>query len=440
MTFGKIKFAIVSRNFFRVSRKYGANALAAARRLLYDIAMRSIGKGWSWLALLHTLNATAHIDPVKRDLIQLGYDQPLEGVSPLGAYAFYYHNDPEFLRTNLTWRLALAPVYLDTELGFNHLLGPNTDFAIGAAGGGFADSYSEVDGGKYIEAQSFDGNDGELSASVYHLFNPGDLIPLNYVLRGTAHYSAYERNDTTAGDFQVPKNGMTYSVRTGLRWGGIEPTLFPDLAMEISIWYEGYFRANPGSYGFNNDRQVEPSSHQFWGTAALSYTLPDSKQNFYARLVGGTTIDADRLSAYRLGGFLPLVAEYPLSLPGYYFQEFSAKQFVLLNASYLLPIAPNQRWNLDFNAATAVIDYLPGTGQSGNSVSGVGGGILYRAPSDKFRFIASYGYGFNAIRDGERGASSITFLLQIDLDKPHGDGFSSTQPTQWRGWNWLMGR
>jgi hypothetical protein len=233
---------------------------------------------------------------------------------------------------------------------------------------------------------------------------------------------------------------MTYSVRTGLRWGGTEPTLFPALAMEMSIWYEGYFRTEPGSYGFNNDREIEPSSHQFWSAAALSYTLPDSKQNFYVRLVGGTTVDADRLSAYRLGGFLPLIAEYPLTLPGYYYQEFSAKQFVLLNASYLLPIAPNQRWNLDFNAATAVIDYLPGTGQSGNSISGVGGGILYRAPSDKFRFIASYGYGFNAIRDGERGASSITFLLQIDLDKPHGGSFSSTQPSQWRGWNWLLGR
>jgi hypothetical protein len=441
MTFGEIKFAIVSRNFFCVSRKYVARTrLPPPRDCFMKSAMPRIGIGWCWLALVLPLAVSAQIDPVKRDLIQFGYDQPLEGVSPLGAYAFYYHNDPGFLRTNLTLRLAVAPVYLDSELGFNHLLGPNTDFAIGAAGGGFADSYSEVNSGKYIEAQSFDGNDGEVSASVYHLFNPGDLIPLNYVLRGTAHYSAYERNDTTASNFELPKDGMTYNVRTGLRWGGIEPTLFPALAMEISIWYEGYFRTAPGSYGFNNDREIEPSSHQFWSAAALSYTFPDSKQNFYARLVGGTTVDADRLSAYRLGGFLPLIAEYPLTLPGYYYQEFSAKQFVLLNASYLLPIAPNQRWNLDFNAATAVIDYLPGTGQSGNSISGVGGGILYRAPSDKFRFIASYGYGFNAIRDGDRGASSISFLLQIDLDKPHGDSFRSAQPSEWRGWNWLLGR
>src|SRR6185437_6979418 len=250
-------------------------------------------------------------------------------------------------------------------------------FAIGASGGGFADDYNEIDAGKYDKTQSFNGNCGELSASVYHLFNPDDMIPLNLVLRGSAHYSAYNKNDTTAADFQVPENGGTFDVRTGLRWGGIEPTLMPPLAMEISVWYEGMFRSNPGHYGFNDDRQVEPSSHIFWGSAALAYTLPASKQNFFARLVGGTSVAADRLSAFRLGGFLPLVAEYPLSLPGYYYQEFSARQFVLLNAAYLLPIAPDQRWNLNFTAATAVIDYLPGTSQSGNSVSGVGGGILY---------------------------------------------------------------
>ncbi len=423
-----------------MSRKYDAKTLAAAAQLLYEIFMRRLGKGWCWLVLLLPLAAAAQIDPVKRDLIQFGYNQPLEGQSPLAAYAFYYHNDPEFLRTNQTLRLALAPVYLDSELGFNHALGANTDFAVGLAGGGFADSYNEVDAGNFIKAESFNGDGGEISTSIYHLINPGDLIPLNFLLRGTAHYSAYERNDTTAKNFQVPNNDTSYSVRTGLRWGGIEPTLFPALAMEVSIWYEGYFRANPCTYGFDHDRAVEPSAHQFWSAAALSYTLPDSQQNFFAQLVGGTTVNADRLSAYRIGGFLPLVAEYPLTLPGYYFHEFSARQFVLLDTSYLLPIAPNQRWNLNFNAATAVIDYLPGTGQAGSSDSGAGAGILYRAPSDQFRWMVSYEYGFNAIRDGERGASSITFLLQIDLEKPHGRRFNPSQPDRWRGWNWLVGR
>lgn len=392
-----------------------------------------------WLIPLLPVLASAQIDPVKRDLLQFGYNQPMEGQGPLAAYAFYYHNQPDFLRTNLTLRVALAPVYLDSELGFVHGLGPQTDFAIGLAGGGFADGYDEIDAGQYEKSESFDGNGGELSMSVYHLFNPDQMIPLNFVLRGTAHYSNYNRDDRTAPDFQLPENTPIFSVRTGLRWGGIEPTLFPALAMELAAWYEGDFRVRSGRYGFDGDRDVEPSAHRFWSSAALSYTLPESKQNFYVRLIAGTSVDADRLGAFRLGGFLPLIAEYPLSLPGYYYQEFSARQFVLLNASYLLPIAPDQRWNLVFTGATAVMDYVPGTGQSGNLVNGVGGGILYRAPSDRFRIIVNYGYGFNAIRDGGRGASSVGLLLQWDLDRTPGHGFKGTNPNRWRGWQWLMG-
>jgi hypothetical protein len=402
--------------------------------------MNGFARGLHWLVLCLPVVASAQIDPVPRDLLQFGYNQPLEGRAPLAAYAFYYHNQPDFLRTNLTLRLALAPTYLDSEFGFVHGLGPNTDFGLGIAGGGFADSYNEIRGGKFIEEESFDGHGAELSGNVYHLFNPADEIPLNLVLRGAAHYSFYEPNDSTASNFSVPGDGADFSVRTGLRYGGIEPTLFPALAMELALWYEGQFRTDAGNYGFNGDRELESNTHLFWASTALSYTLPESKQNFFARLVAGTSVNADRLSAYRLGGFLPLVAEYPLSLPGYYFQEFSARQFVLINASYLLPIAPNQRWNLEFNAATAAIDYLSGTEQPDNWVSGVGAGILYRSPSDRYKFIVAYGYGFDAIRSSGRGANNIGFLLQIDLGKARGGGFNPTQPGRWRGWNWVMGR
>ena len=121
-------------------------------------------------------------------------------------------------------------------------------------GGGFADSYNEIRGGTYYPSESFDGNGGEISASIYHLFNPGDEIPLNFILRGTAHYSIYDRNDDTAANFQLPDDHGEFSVRTGLRWGGIEPTLFPALAMELSVWYEGQFRTDSGAYGFGGDR------------------------------------------------------------------------------------------------------------------------------------------------------------------------------------------
>ena len=170
--------------------------------------MSRFARGLCWLALFLPLTASAQIDPVKRDLIQFGYNQAMEGHAPFAGYAFYYHNQPDFLRTNLTLRLALAPVYLDSELGFVHGLGPNTDFALGMAGGGFADGYNEIRGGKFFQAESFTGHSGEISASVYHLFNPADEIPLNLVVRGTAHYSMFERNDNTAAAFQLDRKSV----------------------------------------------------------------------------------------------------------------------------------------------------------------------------------------------------------------------------------------
>jgi hypothetical protein len=396
--------------------------------------MKKIGRVLFWLILLAPILASAQIDPVKRDLIQFGYNQAFEGHQPLAAYAFYYHNQPDFLRTNLTLRLAIAPVYLDSELGFVGALGPNTDLGIGLAGGGFSDSYNEIRGGEFLPGESFDGNGAEISASLYHLFNPGDEIPLNFLLRGTAHYSFFDRDDDTASAFQLPNDHGDFSVRTGLRFGGVEPTLFPALAMELSVWYEGHVRNDSGAYGFDRDRELKEQSHLFWMEAALAYTFTNSGQSFYVRLTTGTSVDADRFSAYRLGGFLPLIAEYPLSLPGYFYQEISARQFALLNVNYLLPLDKKKRWNLDVNAASAFVDYLPGEGQPGNWLNGVGGGILYHSRSDRWKVMLDYGYGIDAIRSHGRGANSIGILLQFDLGHLRSKKFNSPQPSLWRGW------
>jgi hypothetical protein len=396
--------------------------------------MKRTGCFLAWLVMFAPFFASAQIDPVRRDLVQFGYNQSFEGRVPLSAYAFYYHNQPDFLRTNLTLRLAVAPVYLDSELGFVGALGPKTDLGIGLAGGGFGDDYNEIRGGKFLPAESFEGDGAEISASLYHLFNPGDEIPLNYVLRGTAHYTFFSRNGDTAVTFQPPADHGDFSIRTGLRWGGVEPTLFPPLALELSVWYEGHLRTDTAPYGFGGDRSFEEQSHLFWAEAALAYTLPKSQQSFYARLTAGTSVDADRFSAYRLGGFLPLIAEFPLSLPGYYFQEISARQFVLLNLNYLLPLNSKKSWNIDVNAASALVDYLPGVSQPGNWLNGVGGGILYHAPSDRWKIMVDYAYGVDAIRTHGRGANSVSLLVQFDLGHLRSKSFSSPQPSLWRGW------
>ncbi len=107
---------------------------------------------WSWFLLLVYLGASAttraQIDPEKRRLFQLGYNQPLQGRGPLSGYAFYYFNQPGFIQTNLTLRLAIAPVYVDSELGIREALSPHTDLAVGLAGGGLPKSGVESTGVK----------------------------------------------------------------------------------------------------------------------------------------------------------------------------------------------------------------------------------------------------------------------------------------------------
>jgi hypothetical protein len=365
-----------------------------------------------------TGSAYGQIDPDHRQLVQLGYNQTLVGQSPISGYAFYYYNDPGFLRTNITLRLAVAPVYVDSELGFRNALGENTDLGIGAAGGGYANSYFEMRRGHYLREESFTGHGAEVSGSVYHLFNPGMLIPLSGVFRVSPRYSVYERDDTTASRFVLPDDRAGLNTRAGLRYGGSEPVLTPELGLEVSVWYENQLRQNPETYGYN-DRDVKEVSHLFWARTMFVYTFPESKQSIGLSLTAGSSMDADRFSAYRLGGDLPLSSEFPLILPGYYYQEISARQFVNLVGQYSLPITPSKRWSLTTIGAVADVDYLPGLEQPGCVHSGVGLGLNYKSPSGAFNFLAGYGYGFQAIRSNGRGGHSIGIFCQIDLEAYH---------------------
>jgi hypothetical protein len=375
-------------------------------------------------------------------LIQFGYNASFEGHAPLAAYAFYYRNKPHFYRTNLTLRLAVAPTYIDSELGIRQAVADDTDLGIGLAGGGFADSYDEIRSGVFLPKESFVGHGAETSLSVYHCFNPSSIIPLNGVIRGSVHYSWFNRDSDTDDTFVLPDDRATVALRTGLRWGGKEPTLFPSLAMELSIWYEGQFRSGSGMYGIPGaggalDRRVQPWSHLLWGQALLAYTFTNSGQGFFVSLIGGTSADADRFSAYRMGALLPLVSEFPLSLPGYYHQELSAKRFVLLGGNYIVPLDHNDHWNINFAAATAGVDYVPGFQQPGHWHSGVGAGILYK--SRLLKVMVGYGYGIDAMRRGGRGAHSIGILMQLDWEHTRGMLFGPDQPNRWRGFQRVLG-
>jgi hypothetical protein len=368
------------------------------------------------LLFLGPLALFAQIDPIHRNLIELGYDQPITGQGPQGLYAYYYYNNPEYIRTNLTLRLAVAPAYMYGELGFKQLISPYTDVGIGFYGGAFGDNYYEVRQGRFYKSESFDGFGGGAALSVYQLLDPGLPIPLSLVGRGGFRSSVFAGNRDTDDNFTVPENLTTGFFRTGLRFGGKEPVLYPDLGLEISGWYERQWRYGIAPYGFNGDEQLNAASSLYWAYAGLNYSWTNIGHQVSFAVTAGGSSDADRFSAWRLGGVLPLVSEFPLVLPGYYYEELSATRFVHFYGRYLLPLERSHRLQFMLEAAAARISYLPGFEQREAWQTGAGVGLSYTPRSKICRVVLRYGYGFNAIRNGKEGAQSVGLLFQYDFE------------------------
>jgi len=366
------------------------------------------------------LPAQAQIDPAPRKILHAGVDVPMKDQGPFGAYLFYYWNMPDLPATNQTLRLVIAPMYVDSELGFKNLLGDNTDFAVGAFGGMFANSYQEVDAGNWKKDESFNGNGGGVSASIYHRFNPDQKIPLTGVLRARMNYWSFSEGADTGDNnanlnFELPQNQPTMTYRAGLRWGGKEPYLAPTLGMELSGWYELEQRTDSGSYGYNNDRRMESVAQRIFGRAQINYTTLESKNYIVAALQAGGTFNSDRYSCYRLGGALPYTKEFPLQIPGYFYQEISAQDYGMAYGAYTIPLGPEDRWSLIGVGAAAVVKYQEGTGQPGSLNSGIGAGIEYSAESRRWKVITLFGYGFQAVRGDDRGGYSVGMAFQYNF-------------------------
>ena len=373
---------------------------------------------WIVAALALAPAANAQLDPVRRDLVEAGYGRPLEGHMPLTMYGYYYLNRPQFRDPDIVLQTEITPVYANGELGIRKFFGPDTDLGIRIDGGGFAYGYNEFQYGRWSRDESFLGHGGGVTLGAYHLFNSGATIPLNGVLQAGLGESIYQRYRDTTGDFVLPHHQSVGHVRAGLRFGGIEPVLRPDLAAELSAWYEGQFRFRPGAYGLDGDRRVESNVHLFWGRALLTYTFPDSGQKVSIGLNAGSSVNSDRLSAYRIGGMFTLASEFPLVLPGYDEGELSARGFVLGSASYTVPLDAARRWRLSTGGSTARIAFTAGVPQARRMNSGLDLGLAYHnQDAGSWTAVLVYGHAFDAMRNDHRGSDSVTLTVEFDLNK-----------------------
>ncbi len=367
------------------------------------------------LTLLAATRASAQIDPEKRRLIQFGHDKAFSGPEPPASYIFYYINQPHFVRKDLTLRLAIAPVYLDSELGVSGDPEKGDGVTFGLAGGGWADSYYEVRQGSYHREESFTGDGGTISMSYFKNLTPQLKIPVNVVARAAAHIMFYERRSETLAGFELPDDHGEYSARLGLRIGGVPPELIPKQEAELSFWYAPYVRDHAGTYGIDGDRRLNRTTELYWTRLRFAYTL-QSRSRFDVSAEGGGTRDADRFSAFRLGGMLPFASEFPLGLPGYYNGELSAREYALFTGRWSQGLDEAKLFRWSVFAAAADVLYLPGFEQPGPWNSGVGTGITFHSPNEIFLVRVDFGHGFNAIRSGGRGANSAALLMQFDLE------------------------
>jgi hypothetical protein len=145
------------------------------------------------------------------------------------------------------------------------------------------------------------------------------------------------------------------------------------------------------------------------------WTSPQHRHDIEVSLTLGTGIDVDRIAAYRLGGMLPFASEFPLSIPGYYYQELSAEDFALLSGRYSYAVTSDGSWRLALFGGTANVSEIDGLEYPGQSHSGIGGGITWRSRRRDWLVSVFYGYGFDAVRRDDEGAQMVGIVLQYDF-------------------------
>ncbi|MBI4011832.1 MAG: hypothetical protein HY359_05960 [Candidatus Rokubacteria bacterium] len=322
-------------------------------------------------------------------------------------------NRPHFLEEDLYLRIVFAPTYLTGDLVRDRWPAPGHALGIGLGGGFFPYNVDEFRLGDHKDRESFWGHGGEATFSYYRRLKIADVVPVEGQLRFRPQYVVYERTGTTGRSFRLPVDTAIYTGRVGVRVGGEPPELLPELAIELSLWYETSYRQDGESYGFpDNPVATERHVQQAWGRLGGVYSVTKT-QTARLFLTAGTSWSADRLSSYRLGSALPFRREFPLVLHGYYVDEVFARRFWLLNASYRFPAWPGtERVKLQLSFDYARLDYLPGHVLPRRALRGVGVDVT-AALTDRLTLILGYGYGLDAPRGAAFGGHEVNALLEF---------------------------
>ena len=347
------------------------------------------------------------MDAETRTYLQAGIENPARGNGPLTGYGYLFVTRPHFLHDDLYLRVVIPPGYFISELALDHWPSRNSAIGLGLSGGLWADSQVEFREGRFEKEESFSGHSvgGTLA---YYLRGPkiADVLPLEGQIRANPKYVMYDRDDDTSPRFRLPENSAIYDMRAGIRLGGVPPQLFPDAALEVSLWHTVSYRTAAGLYGLpEQPQESEHLTQRTWTRVGGIYSISDTQVSAFVN--AGLAEDTDALSAFRLGGGLRLRAEFPLMLHGYNVEEVFARRFVLMNVAYRFPIWPDQdRVHLQLLADYARVEYVQGHRLPRRALAGVGASLSV-AITKHVTLAVGYGYGLDAPRGRAFGGHSM---------------------------------
>lgn len=367
------------------------------------------------LLALVTVPSHAQVDVEHRRTLMLQTSFPvIDGHEQISGFGYFWFNENNYPWTNTALRVIFAGVFVDAELSCFLPASPTTAIGVGGGGGFYLDSVVPYRQGNRLSDQQFFGDTADFRVFVNRELTQvpvGDLgsIPLNVRAIYTVVGSFY-REDSDTTNFTLPTDFLTQSLSAEVRFGGVEPGLFTRRGAEIYVVAESNYRSGFEAFGPNGGLfPVHDDYQRLFGDVALK--LPVGKTTFYIRVGGGLGHDIDELSAYKLGGNLLSVESFATTLHGYYTREIFAKDFVVVNLQCSFPIIEKHNLAGHLYGDFADVNQIDGATRAWHTFTGVGAGVSFRGPWQTDVLI-SYGYGFDAIRNGDRGAHEAGFALE----------------------------
>jgi hypothetical protein len=357
------------------------------------------------------VRAFAQVDVEHRRTVTLQTGASVyQGEEALGGFGYFWFNEDRFPWTNTALRVFFAGIYADAELSYYVAGNTNTAVGLGAGGGLFLDSVTPYVNGERLARQSFYGDDVGGRVFINQTIPNPTPLPLN--VRGSYFiYQTFYRNNTSTENFILPPDFYTQTILAELRFGGIEPGLLSKRGAELYIAADANYRSGFDRFGPAAGPTLGRQSDYERLFASLGAKLPAGPLNVYARVAGGYGDHLDELSSWKLGGNLVSIEPYSYTIHGYYLREISADRFVMSNLALSVPVEEAHHLAIHFYGDWANARGVAPMARDYDNYFGVGAGVSFRGPW-KTDFLVSYGYGINAVRNGDRGGHEIALGLE----------------------------